>query len=112
MEQNLFHPPNVFGWDEGRSWINSRTLVARTNFVDALCRGECHIPRLEFDPRTLLDAADSPVTGSHLKSLIQQLFFGEPPASAETPADEKRLSREEAIEIVSDLLSSPRAQIG
>lgn len=31
--QGLFYPPNVKGWDGGRSWINSSTLLGRTNLV-------------------------------------------------------------------------------
>lgn len=33
MGQDLFNPPNVKGWIEGRSWINGRTLLARVNFA-------------------------------------------------------------------------------
>jgi uncharacterized protein (DUF1800 family) len=31
--QSLFFPPNVKGWDGGREWINSSTLLARANNV-------------------------------------------------------------------------------
>ncbi len=33
-----FNPPNVKGWDGGRAWINSSTLVGRTNLVSQLMR--------------------------------------------------------------------------
>ena len=36
MGQDLFNPPNVKGWQEGRAWINSRTLLARVNFASTL----------------------------------------------------------------------------
>lgn len=36
MGQELFNPPNVKGWREGRDWINSRTLLARTDFASGL----------------------------------------------------------------------------
>ena len=36
MTQVLFHPPNVKGWPGGASWINSSTMLARENFVNAL----------------------------------------------------------------------------
>lgn len=36
MGQNLFFPPNVRGWVGGRLWINSSTLAARRQLVDAL----------------------------------------------------------------------------
>jgi uncharacterized protein (DUF1800 family) len=31
LGQNLFEPPSVKGWDGGRSWINSGTLIRRSN---------------------------------------------------------------------------------
>lgn len=33
LGQTLFFPPNVKGWDGGRAWINSSTLLARANLV-------------------------------------------------------------------------------
>jgi uncharacterized protein (DUF1800 family) len=34
--QRLFFPPNVKGWDGGRTWINSSTLLARANLIRAV----------------------------------------------------------------------------
>ncbi|WP_302118978.1 DUF1800 domain-containing protein [Allorhodopirellula heiligendammensis] len=31
--QGLFYPPNVKGWDGGRAWINSSTLLGRANLI-------------------------------------------------------------------------------
>ena len=39
MGQNLFYPPNVGGWNEGRSWLGSRSIIARANFANALAKG-------------------------------------------------------------------------
>ena len=36
LGQQLFFPPNVKGWDGGRTWINSSTLLARTNLMHRL----------------------------------------------------------------------------
>jgi uncharacterized protein (DUF1800 family) len=36
MGQTLFHPPNVAGWEEGKAWINSTTLLARSNFAQEI----------------------------------------------------------------------------
>lgn len=36
MGQALFYPPNVRGWVGGRVWINSATITARRQFVEAL----------------------------------------------------------------------------
>jgi uncharacterized protein (DUF1800 family) len=39
MGQDLFQPPNVKGWDGGRSWINTATLFIRQNFLIYLLTG-------------------------------------------------------------------------
>jgi uncharacterized protein (DUF1800 family) len=36
LGQSLFHPPNVAGWEEGKAWINSSTLLGRSNFAQAI----------------------------------------------------------------------------
>jgi uncharacterized protein (DUF1800 family) len=36
LGQSLFFPPNVKGWDGGKSWINSATLIGRINLVAEL----------------------------------------------------------------------------
>ena len=39
LGQNLYHPPTVKGWEGGRYWINSATLVGRSNLAMALLSG-------------------------------------------------------------------------
>jgi uncharacterized protein (DUF1800 family) len=39
MGQSLFSPPNVKGWEGGRSWINTNTLLIRYNFSSYLVSG-------------------------------------------------------------------------
>jgi hypothetical protein len=39
MGQSLFYPPNVKGWDGGRAWINTNTLLIRYNFANYLVSG-------------------------------------------------------------------------
>ena len=36
----LLYPPNVKGWDGGRAWINSSTLVGRANLIYDLVNHE------------------------------------------------------------------------
>ncbi len=38
LGQALFYPPNVKGWEGGRIWINTSTLLARSNLVDKLIK--------------------------------------------------------------------------
>jgi uncharacterized protein (DUF1800 family) len=38
--QAVFYPPNVKGWDGGRTWINTSTLIGRSNLVGELLRND------------------------------------------------------------------------
>jgi uncharacterized protein (DUF1800 family) len=38
--QGLFFPPNVKGWDGGRAWINSSTLIGRSNLFQKILASE------------------------------------------------------------------------
>lgn len=40
MGQHLFHPPDVNGWKEGKTWINSNTLMIRYHFAHYFTTGE------------------------------------------------------------------------
>jgi uncharacterized protein (DUF1800 family) len=43
LQQNgygLFYPPNVKGWDGGRSWINSSTILGRANMIARVVRDD------------------------------------------------------------------------
>jgi uncharacterized protein (DUF1800 family) len=39
LGQAVFYPPNVKGWDGGRTWLNSNWLLARQNFAIGLVTG-------------------------------------------------------------------------
>jgi len=39
MGQDLFFPPNVKGWEGGKTWINTNTLMTRYNLSDFLVAG-------------------------------------------------------------------------
>ncbi len=49
MGQSLFAPPNVKGWDGGRSWISPSTLLFRDNFANYLVSGD-PVPRPPANP--------------------------------------------------------------
>jgi uncharacterized protein (DUF1800 family) len=40
LGQGLMYPPSVKGWDGGRTWINSSTLLGRSNLVRGLITNE------------------------------------------------------------------------
>jgi uncharacterized protein (DUF1800 family) len=58
--QGLFYPPNVKGWDGGRAWINSSTLLGRANlFAEILASDDTR-----FAGKTLTEyLASQQVTG-------------------------------------------------
>jgi len=37
MGQSLLEPPTVKGWDGGRLWLNSQTVLVRTHFIQDMC---------------------------------------------------------------------------
>jgi uncharacterized protein (DUF1800 family) len=40
LGHSLFFPPNVKGWDGGRSWINSSTLLGRANLIGTVLHSD------------------------------------------------------------------------
>jgi uncharacterized protein (DUF1800 family) len=44
MGQILFAPPNVKGWDGGKAWISTSTLLFRYNFANYLVNGDAILP--------------------------------------------------------------------
>jgi len=44
MGQILFAPPNVKGWDGGKSWVSTSTLLFRYNFANYLINGDAMRP--------------------------------------------------------------------
>lgn len=54
LGQVPFFPPNVKGWDGGRTWINSSTLLARANLVQKIVQGQ----QTQFAGGSLADLAD------------------------------------------------------
>ncbi|MFN4261686.1 MAG: DUF1800 domain-containing protein [Gemmataceae bacterium] len=51
MGQQLFAPPNVKGWNMGRHWLNTATLLARHNFVHGMTVGSPFINYLDEGSR-------------------------------------------------------------
>jgi hypothetical protein len=49
MGQLLFAPPSVKGWDGGKSWISTSTLLFRYNFANYLLNGLPNRPKLRAD---------------------------------------------------------------
>jgi len=50
LGQVLFQPPNVAGWDWGKAWINTNTLLTRYNLAGYLTKGSLKTPGTETAP--------------------------------------------------------------
>src|SRR3984957_9979432 len=88
MGQIPFFPPNVKGWDGGKSWINTATLAFRYKFAHQLVEGinpqeigfpkppamEMTTQRPIMTPRLLVDQIVSQVDRTQPNALIQKLF--------------------------------------
>jgi hypothetical protein len=66
MGLDLFYPPNVGGWDGSRKWLNTRTVIARTNYIAALVGGTIHRPI--DDPPDLASLYDRQAGNGELRS--------------------------------------------
>jgi uncharacterized protein (DUF1800 family) len=116
--QDLFEPPNVFGWADGRSWINTRSSIARANFAQRLAEGAlqsgAHAPHW-------LALAERRGCGANAEEfarfLAQMLWVGGTEEEVQRTrqaamGDETALTAESARRLVAGMLGSPRAQLG
>lgn len=62
--QGLFFPPNVKGWDGGRAWINSSTLLGRANLIQQILKHES----TRFQGASLAEFLSDSLDGLGLKS--------------------------------------------
>ncbi|WP_406699204.1 DUF1800 domain-containing protein [Singulisphaera sp. Ch08] len=72
--QELFAPPNVEGWVGGSTWINSGTLLERTNWAADVVWGRAEYGLPPFDPRVWAARAMLPADltiGAFLDLLLQ-----------------------------------------
>ena len=95
MGQNIFHPPNVKGWDGGRAWINTSTLFTRQNLCVYLLTGrtpqsqDWEANKDGYDARHLVDAvrgADGRVPLDRGVAWLLQCALCGPPQAERTDA--------------------------
>ncbi|MCA8991273.1 MAG: DUF1800 domain-containing protein [Planctomycetaceae bacterium] len=116
LGQELFYPPNVKGWDGGRTWINSSTLLGRANLVRQVLDNEA----TRFGRGSLTDfcRANSWERGEQfVRGVVETLFAAEPSQSVQrdvatlvdnTSLDEERRRRD----ALHWLCSLPEFQLG
>jgi hypothetical protein len=73
LGQGLYYPPSVKGWDGGRTWINSSTLVGRANLIHRLLAGG----KTRFGKQTINDYLKSIDVNSpaDLVDRLQSILF-------------------------------------
>ncbi len=117
LGRKLFYPPNVGGWPGGKSWLNSRTTIARANFGAALVKG--YLKRDRIGPDLLSIAAKhinskkmnevvtfycELLTGVATKQEVQDIMAT---AKEDNPSDEIWLKR-----CVAMIIAGTNAQLG
>jgi hypothetical protein len=83
MGQELFNPPNVKGWDGGRGWISTSTLLERYNVASRMVTARNDPTRTSIDPTHLLKGAPQDVNGL-VDHLLSVLVDGDVPAGVRT----------------------------
>ncbi len=77
MGQDLFYPPNVGGWPEGRAWLSSQSVVARAKFGAALVEGRLWYPPLTPDLHKLVRRHRNSDALHDSVSWFMELLWGE-----------------------------------
>jgi hypothetical protein len=85
MGQDLFYPPNVGGWSEGRAWLGSRNVVARANFASALAAGQLWHPAREPDLAHLLQRHGADASQKAGAEWLMMLLWGKSNSSMIEP---------------------------
>lgn len=79
LGQTLFAPPNVKGWEGGRSWISSATLLLRYNIAGKIVRQEGLDPDKilppELDGRTACEVIGSRLFHFSMNPALQKSFL-------------------------------------
>lgn len=76
MGQDLFYPPNVGGWPGGRSWLTTRSTVARANCMAALASGQLSSPAKPPDFASLAKRHGSASSKPEITQFLNTLLYG------------------------------------
>jgi uncharacterized protein (DUF1800 family) len=117
LGQDLFYPPNVGGWPGGRTWLTTRSVIARANFAAAVVAGRA----VGLDgPPDLLGLAVRAGNGNDLRDLARffaEVLLGAVPSAAwldeivEAIGERTTVEPASARRAVGLILASPEAQL-
>lgn len=105
LGQDLFNPPNVFGWPGGRSWLTSRALIGRANWASALVAGNLDTVANPFNAAALAESHGFTKLAD-VGEFYAQLLLGRPQLPAELEPLAKMPNR-----LVTALLAKPEGQL-
>jgi uncharacterized protein (DUF1800 family) len=114
MGQDLFYPPNVGGWAEGRSWLSSRAVIARANFVSALVEGQIWTSGQKPDFERLAGGIAEDANINQSVERFAELIFVRPPSNAVAAAVAAAKDKDDRGKLpsaVASLLTNPEAQL-
>ncbi|MDA8967706.1 DUF1800 domain-containing protein [bacterium] len=76
LGQGLYQPPSVKGWDGGRTWINSSTLLGRANLIHRMLNGN----KTRFGKQSLPDyfAANGINSVADIAAILERSLFAVP----------------------------------
>jgi uncharacterized protein (DUF1800 family) len=106
LGQDLFYPPNVFGWPGGRSWLTSRALIGRANFATTLLAGGLHHPAQNrpFDAAEFARRQEQ-TQAEAVRAFYATLLLGDAAASQRAPHVDT------PQRLLATILNSPQAQL-
>jgi uncharacterized protein (DUF1800 family) len=117
MGQDLFEPPNVFGWAGGRAWINGRSLIARANFAQRLADGGLQNAAGPAAWTALAQRRGCGENADDFAGFLAQALWMNGHEEAKrikqsVLGEETSLTADNSRRLVAAMLGSPRAQLG
>jgi hypothetical protein len=82
LGQDLFYPPNVGGWTEGRAWLTTQAVIGRANYAVALVEGKLSSRPASVDGIALAERHGRQRDLDDLLTFYGELFTGTPPDAA------------------------------
>ena len=111
--QSVLFPPNVKGWEGGRAWINSSTLIGRANLIYELVRNEN--TRFGGEPLDPFMASKSIRDPQQLMAWFSDLFIAEQLSAPELAKVSAAVSKESSdkwgLATLSHLAGLPRIHL-
>lgn len=114
LGQDLFHPPNVFGWPEGRGWINTRSIIARAKLASRLMAGKLHRGGTPVEVERLAKACGMGGSRDQIVEFYTMLIVNESQSKREDRprnGNASSASQSPVRHVVERMLASPQNQL-